>query len=135
MTKQELIDHLQHLEQYTHYSEDAPALREVIEMLTEERTEERMETHACDLIDRRSAIDLFPNDDLESDTKGAYIAPHLARQMICELPSAQPEQYEIGYYECVNVMLKMWNNNVLTNGEYKHIMDKLNAHWAERREE
>ena len=62
MTHKELIDHLQNLEQYTHYSEDAPALREVIEMLkcsempngSEERTEERTETHACDLIDRQN---------------------------------------------------------------------------------
>ena len=60
MTKQELIDQLQHLEKYTHYSEDAPALREVIEMLKcsempndwKKRTEERTETHACDCISR-----------------------------------------------------------------------------------
>ena len=45
-----------------------------------------------DLIDRQAAIDLFPNDALEWDTKGGYIAPHLARRMIEELPSAQPEQ-------------------------------------------
>ena len=99
MTKEELINHLEHLADYVKYSEDAPALREAIEILrcseipnsSEEHTQKCTRTHACDLIDRRSAIDLFPNDDLESDTKGAYIAPHLARQMICELPSAQPE--------------------------------------------
>ena len=45
-----------------------------------------------DLIDRQDAIYLFPNDDLEWDTKGGYIAPHLARRMIEELPSAQPER-------------------------------------------
>ena len=44
-----------------------------------------------DCISRQAAIDLFPNDALEWDTKGGYIAPHLARQMICELPSAQPD--------------------------------------------
>ena len=44
-----------------------------------------------DLISRQAAIDLFPDDDLEYDTKGGYVAPHLARRMICELPSAQPE--------------------------------------------
>lgn len=44
-----------------------------------------------DLISRQAAIDLFPNDALEWDTKGGYIAPHLARRMIEELPSAQPE--------------------------------------------
>ena len=65
MTKQELIDHLQHLEKYTHYSEDAPALREVIKMLrcsempnsSDERTQKRTETRACDCISRQAAID------------------------------------------------------------------------------
>ena len=42
-----------------------------------------------DLISRQAAIDLFPNDALEWDTKGGYIAPHLARRMIEELPFAQ----------------------------------------------
>ena len=51
------------------------------------------------------------------------------------IPSAQPEPHEIGYPECANAMLKMWIDNVLTDGEYSRIMDKLNAHWAERREE
>lgn len=44
-----------------------------------------------DLISRQAAIDLFPNDILEWDTNGGYIAPHFARQMIEDLPSAQPE--------------------------------------------
>lgn len=50
-------------------------------------------------------------------------------------PSAQPEVKEIGYAECANAMLKMWMDNVLTDGEYNRIMDKLNAHHdAERRQ-
>lgn len=57
------------------------------------------------------------------------------RSIVKEFPSAQQEQHEIGYFECANVMLKMWNDNILTNGEYKHIMSKLNAHWAERRKD
>ena len=44
-----------------------------------------------DLISRQEAIDLFPNDALEWDTNCGYIAPHFARRMIEELPSAQPE--------------------------------------------
>ena len=44
-----------------------------------------------DLISRKAAIDLFPNDALEWDTMGGFVAPHLARRMIEELPSAQPE--------------------------------------------
>lgn len=42
-----------------------------------------------DLISRQAAIDLFPNDALEWDTKGGYVAPHIVRRMIEELPSAQ----------------------------------------------
>lgn len=42
-----------------------------------------------DLISRQAAIDLLPNDALEWDTNGGYIAPHLARRIIEELPSAQ----------------------------------------------
>ena len=53
------------------------------------------DTNVGDMISRRVAIDLFPDDDLEYDTKGGYIAPHLARRMICELPFAQPEQHWI----------------------------------------
>lgn len=56
-------------------------------------------------------------------------------EYINEVPSAQPEQHGIGYSECASAMLKMWIDNVLTDGEYNRIMDKLNAHWAERREE
>lgn len=44
-----------------------------------------------DLISRQAVIDLFPNDALEWDTYWGYIAPHFARRMIEELPSAQPE--------------------------------------------
>lgn len=46
---------------------------------------------ADDLISRQAAIDLFPNDVLEWDTNFGYIAPHFARRMIEELPSAQSE--------------------------------------------
>ena len=47
--------------------------------------------------------------------------------LICaidDLPSAQPE---ITYQVCADAMLKMWIENVLTDGEYDRIMDKLNA--------
>ena len=45
-----------------------------------------------DLISRDAAIDLFPNDVLEWDTLDGYIAPHVARRLIEDLPSAQPER-------------------------------------------
>lgn len=33
----------------------------------------------------------------------------------------------ISYLDCSNAMLKMWMDNVVTDGEYNRIMDKLNA--------
>ena len=51
------------------------------------------------------------------------------------MPSAQPEVKKISYIDCANAMLMMWMDEVLTDGEYNRIMDKLNAHWAKRREE
>ena len=34
---------------------------------------------------------------------------------------------EITYQMCANTLLEMWMDDVLTDGEYNHIMDKLNA--------
>lgn len=82
------------------------------------------------LISEQAAIDLW-------DKYHPYIATKAMAydRELRALPPAQPEQHEIGYSECANAMLKMWIDNVLTDGEYNRIMDKLNAHWAERREE
>lgn len=85
-----------------------------------------------DTISRQAAIKEFGCCELTPD---GGIDVNYAIDFLNQLPPAQSEQHEIGYFECANVMLKMWNDNVLTNGEYKHIMDKLNAHWAERRKE
>ena len=43
------------------------------------------------------------------------------------------EDHTISYDDCANAMLKMWMDNVLTDGEYNRIMDKLNKFDAERR--
>lgn len=43
---------------------------------------------------------------------------------------SESEIKPIGYRECSNAMLKMWMDNVLTDGEYNRIMDKLNAKWS-----
>ena len=53
------------------------------------------------LIDRQAAIDLFPNDVLEWDTLNGYIAPHVARRLIEQLPPAQPEPHWIPVSERV----------------------------------
>ena len=52
-----------------------------------------------------------------------------AMQVLDELPSADvvpTEPQEIGYDQCANAMLKMWMDNVVTDGEYNRIMDRLN---------
>lgn len=97
MTREELIKHLEHLADYVKYSEDAPALREVIEMLkcsempngSEERTEERTETHACDCISRQAAIDavlsVIPYDEYWKEQ---------IEKAVANLPPAQPDLSE-----------------------------------------
>ena len=50
--------------------------------------------------------------------------------VIKSLPSAEPEIKPIEYRDCANAMLKMWMDNVVTDGEYNRIMDKLNEHWV-----
>lgn len=40
----------------------------------------------------------------------------------------------ITYQMCADALLKMWMDDVLTDGEYNHIMDKLNA-WEQNRRE
>ena len=45
--------------------------------------------------------------------------------------STESEPRPISYLDCSNAMLKMWMDNVLTDGEYNRIMDKLNAKHVE----
>ena len=84
-----------------------------------------------DLISRQQAIDIVRFECGEWEGLVKTIIKRFER-----LPSAQPEVKEIGYAECANAMLKMWIDNVLTDGEYNRIMDKLNAyHNAGRRQD
>ena len=93
----------------------------------------------ADLIDRQMTIDALCKSECgwnnaecrhKDDTDFCVTCDNV--KIIKLLPSAQPEQHEIGYSECANAMLKMWIDKVLTDGEYNRIMDKLNAHWAGR---
>jgi len=89
-----------------------------------------------ELIYKQAAINAFdcsiggvPADSVK------YVVDYAHKMIyrIKNLPSVEPEPREIDYTDCSNAMLKMWIDNVLTDGEYYRIMDKLNAHWAERR--
>ena len=85
-----------------------------------------------DTIYRQAAVDAITE---YGSGNSVHMSVGELRRRIEQLPSAQPEPKEIGYTDCADAMMKMWIDNVLTDGEYSRIMDKLNAHWAERREE
>lgn len=80
-----------------------------------ERTQERAETHACDLIDRQAAIDaIYHHLPSVSRTR--------ARTMLHEVPSAQPEiirckdceygeQDEVGRWFCRSLGCQIGNED------------------------
>lgn len=37
---------------------------------------------------------------------------------------------EITYQDCANALLKMWMDEILTDGEYYRIVRKLNEHYG-----
>lgn len=95
---------------------------------------DEIKSYSKDTISRQQVIDALADMHCKSDEDGyVWIIRSDAWARIDALPSAQPEQHEIGYSECANAMLKMWIDKVLTDGEYNRIMDKLNAYWEERR--
>ena len=61
-----------------------------------------------------------------------YIEKTFLKARLELLPSAQFETIPIDYYDCANAMLKMWMDNVVTDGEYYRIMDKLIAYWGKK---
>lgn len=52
-----------------------------------------------------------------------------AQDVLKGQPSVQPEIKPIEYRDCANAMLRMWMDNVVTDGEYNRIMAKLNVYW------
>ena len=80
---------------------------------------------ADEYICRRDAKDALQEKVFHNLTDEFYGA----MQVLDELPSADvvpTEPQEIGYDQCANAMLKMWIDNVVTDGEYNRIMDRLN---------
>ena len=86
-----------------------------------------------DLISRQDAIDALTElreKIVASD--GFRLGIYYSIKEIKELPFAQLDPQEIGYWECSNALLKMWIDNVLTDGEYYRIADKLNTYWKDK---
>jgi hypothetical protein len=64
----------------------------------------------------------------------SYLTQNDVKWLNENIKALQPEIKPIGYRECSDTMLKMWMDNVLTDGEYYRIMDKLNAKWSKMNE-
>ena len=77
-----------------------------------------------DLISRQSALDKFePWLKVDGYSEGEL---NMLKAVLYELrvmPSTPPD---LNYQTCSCAMLRMWMDNVLTDGEYNKIMDKLN---------
>ena len=128
MTRAELINHLEHLAEYVKYSEDAPALREVIEMLkcsempnsskdffwknARKNARKYTETHACDLIKRQDAIDAVNSiDNLDAKARGGICFKLMG------LPHAQPDHHiaEVGKKVDSDVISRQAAINIVRN--------------------
>lgn len=86
-----------------------------------------------DTISRQAAIDEL-EERLQANGCNVSLVSELNRCIgyLMRLPSAQPEVRPIDYRDCSNAMLMIWMDNVVTDGEYNRIMDKLNAHWGKK---
>ena len=87
-----------------------------------------------DVINRKDAIGaiLSIGHIAELRDGDAVIRVSAVNYVLRNLPSAQSEVRPIDYQDCSNAMLMMWMDNVVTDGEYNRIMDKLNAHWGKK---
>ena len=87
-----------------------------------------------ELISRQQAIDVIRDmQAFEDDNGQPYLYLYDVMAVFTdeeELPTIQPEPHEIGYDDCANALLKMWMDNVLTDGEYYRIANKLNVKWG-----
>ena len=71
--------------------------------------------------------------DVFDDNKAIRAELDKIYEMLNGLLPVDQEIKPISYRDCANAMLMMWMDNVVTDGEYNRIMDKLNAHEIERR--
>lgn len=75
-----------------------------------------------DTIYRQDAIDIVMKYGKKIPTYAI-----MCKDAMEKLPSAETEIKPIEYKDCACALIKMWMDNVLTDGEYNRIMDKLNA--------
>ena len=113
-------------------------LGEVIETFKEKNQSDSLVTDSSDgCKESESKLDLVRRQavlDALEESGYCYRFWIDIENVINSLPSAEPQPKPISYIECANAMLKMWIDNVLTDGEYYRIMEKLNSkHMADMR--
>lgn len=77
----------------------------------------------------RTSRPLFIECELEKLEHGLTSYVDVRPMLLRVLANVKP----IDYKDCADAMLKMWMENVLTDGEYNKIMDKLNKAHIEGR--
>ena len=97
----------------------------------DKRTETQINTLDC--VSRQAAIDALTELRKKTVASDSFrLGIYYSIEEIKNVPSAQLDPQEIGYWECSNALLKMWIDNVLTDGEYYRIADKLNTYWKDK---
>ena len=76
-------------------------------------------------------------DNLEKRIKqqnpNVIVIPHNA-ELVTPVDRSQMSKATISYKDCAEVLLKLWCDNIITDGEYNRIMDRLNESEVERHE-
>lgn len=89
--------------------------------------------NTLDCVSRQAAIDALTELRKKTVASDSFrLGIYYAIEEIKNVSSAQSDSQEIGYWECSNALLKMWIDNVLTDGEYYRIADKLNTYWKDK---
>lgn len=73
------------------------------------------DTTSGDYISRQEALNLFPDDNLYWDTNEGYFAPHYAKTLLRNLPSAQPEHMHTVMLKIAEKYEKAMNTSCILN--------------------
>ena len=115
---------------------DREAMEMAFSALQEQEAKAQLsaEGTTSDLISRQDAIKVIEEMQMPimrsmfPEEQFVFKGMSEALSAIKDLPYAQPEIKPISYQDCANAMMMMWMADVLTDGEYRRIMDKLNDH-------
>lgn len=106
----------------------------IIEALTNGATcsdKRESSTDAVSREDVKNFIESFIHEIItESGTDKNAHTNEVLREVargVGDIPPVTLEKTTITYKDCAEAMLKMWIDNVLTDGQYNKIMDKLNT--------